>query len=64
MKIFESSFVGKKPPDEIIVNARFKELKLLIDNKFKIINIKIVIPEYRKKILNDCFNISELLNEK
>jgi hypothetical protein len=45
IKILESSFVGKKPPDEIIVNARFKELKLLIDNKFRIINIKIVIPE-------------------
>tara|TARA_S200000501_G_C20200224_1_gene472627 strand:+ start:226 stop:354 length:129 start_codon:yes stop_codon:yes gene_type:complete len=36
----ESSLVGKKPPEEIIVNARFKELKLLIESKFRIINIK------------------------
>ena len=38
--MFESSLVGKKPPDEIIVNARFRELKLLIDKRFNITNIK------------------------
>tara|TARA_Y100000022_G_C13197823_1_gene351227 strand:- start:336 stop:479 length:144 start_codon:yes stop_codon:yes gene_type:complete len=43
--ISESEFVGKKPPEDIIVNARFRELKLLIDNKFKVIKITKVRPE-------------------
>ena len=45
LRIFESSFVGKKPPDEIIVKAKFNELKLRIDIKFKIIKINKVKPE-------------------
>ena len=45
LRIFESSLLGKKPPDEIIVNAKFKELKLLIDIKLRIINIAKVNPE-------------------
>ena len=56
--------LGKKPPDEIIVKARFNESKLLIDMKFKIININKVRLEYNKKILIDCFKISELLKDK
>ena len=38
-KIFESSLLGKKPPEEMIVKAKFNELKLLIDISFKVINI-------------------------
>ena len=56
--------VGKKPPDEIIVKARFNESKLLIDIKFKITNISKVRLEYNRKILIDCFKISELLKDK
>jgi len=56
--------VGKKPPDEIIVKARFNESKLLIDIKFKIINISKVRLEYNRKILIDCLKISELLKDK
>jgi hypothetical protein len=55
--------VGKKPPDEIIVNDKFNELKDLISKIFKIKKINIVIPEYKKKILTVCFNISELLKD-
>ena len=62
--MFESSFVGKNPPDEIIVKAKFKESKLLIDIRFRIIKINNVKPDYNKKILVDCFRISELLNDK
>ena len=62
--IFERSFVGKKPPDEIKENARFKESKALIENKFNIIKITRVIAEYNKKILIACLRTSELLNEK
>ena len=64
LRIFESSLLGKKPPEDIIVNAKFSALKLLIEIKFKIININNVRPEYNKKILVDCFKISELLKDK
>ena len=56
--MFESSLVGKKPPDEIIVKAKFNESKVLNERKFKIININTVNDEYKMKILNACFKIS------
>ena len=62
--MFESSFVGKKPPDDIIVNAKFNESKTLMDIRFKVINKKKVKQLYKKKILIDCLNISELLKDK
>jgi len=55
--------VGKKPPEEIMLIAKFKELNDLIFNIFKIIKMDNVISEYNKKILNDCFNVSDLLNK-
>ena len=61
--MFESSLVGKKPPDEIIVKAKFNESKTLKEIAFKITNIIKVRPEYKRKILIDCFNISELLKD-
>ena len=61
--MLERSFTGKKPPDEINVKAKFKELKDLIENKFRIIKIKRVNAEYNKKILIVCLKISELSNE-
>ena len=63
IKIDERLLVGKKPPEEIIVIDKFKELKDLISKIFRIIKIEIVIPKYKIKILIVCFNISELLNE-
>ena len=63
-KTDERSFVGKKPPDEIMDIDKFKELKDLISKIFKIKKIDNVIPEYKIKILIVCFNISELLNDK
>ena len=54
---------GKKPPDEIIVIAKLRELKLLILNKLRIIKITKVIDEYKRKILKDCFKVSALLND-
>ena len=39
-KILSKLLVGKKPPEEIIVNAKLKELNALILKKFKIIKIK------------------------
>ena len=62
-RMFESSFVGKNTPDEIIVKAKFNELNDLIEKIFKIIKIIKVKLEYNKKILIACLNISELLRE-
>jgi|TARA_B110000285_G_C14639046_1_gene386759 hypothetical protein len=56
-------FVGKKPPDETIVIARFKELNDLTLKRLKIIKIANVIEEYNKKIFKDCFKVSALLKE-
>ena len=62
--ILDKLFVGKKPPEEINENAKFKESKVLIDSKLSIIKITKVIPEYIKKTLIACLNTSEVLNEK
>ena len=56
--------LAKNPPDEIIVIAKFSELNDLIPRMFKIIKIDIVNPEYSKRILIDCFKISEELKDK
>ena len=61
--IVDNSLTGKKPPDEIIVKARFNESNVLIEKKFKTININIVNDEYKIKILAACFKISELLKD-
>ena len=61
--IFDKSFTGKKPPDEIRENAKFKESKDLIEKIFNEINITSVNPEYKRKIFIACFKISELLKE-
>ena len=61
--IFDKSFTGKKPPEEIIVKAKFNESNDLIEKMFRIINIKSVKPEYKKRIFVACLRISELSNE-
>jgi hypothetical protein len=63
-KIFDKLFVGKKPPDEIIVIAKLNELKDLILEIFKIIKIPKVRAIYKINILVDCFKVSEVLNDK
>ena len=63
IKILDKLFDGRNPPDEIIVIARFKELNILISKIFKITKIANVSNEYRRKILNDCFKVSALLND-
>ena len=62
-KILDKLFVGKKPPEEIIVIARFNELNVLIFNKLRITKIINVMNEYNKKILNDCLRVSALLKD-
>ena len=62
--ILDKLFVGKKPPEEIKDNAKFNESNVLIENKFSIIKITRVIPEYIKKTFIACLSSSEVLNEK
>ena len=45
VKIDERLFEGKKPPDEIIVIAKFNEIKALIPMIFNIKKIDTVIDE-------------------
>ena len=54
---------GKKPPDEIRLNAKFNESKDLIEKRLSIIKINNVDIEYKKNIFIACFKTSELLNE-
>ena len=61
--IADNSLTGKKPPDEIIVKAKFNESNVLIEKISKIININIVNDEYKINILIACFKISELLKD-
>ena len=62
-KMFDKLLVGKKPPEEIIVIAKFSELNTLIFSMLRTIKIINVIKEYNKKILNDCFKVSALLKD-
>ena len=63
INIFDKLFDGKKPPDEISVIERFKELNILISKIFKIKKITNVINEYKRKIFSDCFKVSALLKD-
>ena len=63
-KIDERSLTGRKPPEEIIVIAKLRELNDLMPKIFKIIKIDKVNPEYNNKIFIDCFSVSEELKDK
>tara|TARA_B100000767_G_scaffold270135_1_gene293222 strand:+ start:790 stop:1020 length:231 start_codon:yes stop_codon:yes gene_type:complete len=63
VKILDKLFDGKKPPEDTTVIAKFNELNNLILKKLRIIKIPNVINEYKKKILRDCFKVSDLLKE-
>ena len=55
---------GKKPPDEINVIDRLNESKNLKSETFKIRKITNVNNVYKINIFDDCFNVSEVLNDK
>ncbi len=62
--IFVRSLSGKKPPDDIKLNAKFNELKVRTENIFKTKKITNVKKEYSKKIFIACLKISLLSNER
>ena len=49
VKILDKLFVGKKPPEDTTVMAKFNELNILILKKLRIIKMPNVINEYNKK---------------
>ena len=63
VKILDKEFVGRNPPEEIIVIAKLKDVKILKFNKFKIKNKANVNKVYKTNILKDCFKVSDLLND-
>ena len=62
--MFSREFVGKKPPEEINVIDKLKELKERTSNILSIIKIKNVNTVYKIKIFIDCLKVSEVLNDK
>tara|TARA_B100002019_G_scaffold253290_1_gene234738 strand:+ start:174 stop:443 length:270 start_codon:yes stop_codon:yes gene_type:complete len=63
LRIIDKSFTGKKPPEEIKVKARLRELNALIEKILRITKIIKVNSEYNNNILTACLNISELSKE-
>ena len=62
-KIDDRLLTGRNPPDEMIDNAKFRELYDRNPNKFKIIKIETVNAVYSKNILTVCLRISVLLKD-
>ena len=63
LRIIDKSFTGKKPPEEIKVKAKLRELNALIEKILRITKIIKVNSEYNSNILIACLNISELSKE-
>ena len=57
-------FTGKKPPEDMTVNERFRDVKDLKSKILKIINIIKVRNKQNIKILKNCLKISDELKAK
>ncbi len=57
-------FNGIKPPEDIMESDKLNESKVLKFINFKIKKINNVSNEYKIKTLNNCFKVSEELNEE
>ena len=64
LTMLDRLLTGKKPPDEINVNAKLNESKSLKSKKFKIKKIPNVNNIYKINIFDDCFNVSAVLKDK
>ena len=62
--ILDKLFTGKKPPDEINVIDRLNESKILKSRIFKMTKMASVNKIYKINIFEDCFKVSEVLNDK
>ena len=64
LTILDKLFTGKKPPDEINVIDRLNESKILKSRIFKMTKIPNVNKIYKINIFEDCFKVSDTLNDK
>ena len=64
LTIPDKLFTGKKPPDEINVIDRLNESKILKSRIFKMTKIANVNKVYKINIFEDCFKVSDTLNDK
>ena len=64
LRIPDKLFTGKKPPDEINVIDRLNESKILKSKIFKMTKIANVNKIYKINIFEDCFKVSDTLNDK
>ena len=64
LTIADKLFTGKKPPDEINVIDRLNESKILKSRIFKMTKIANVNKIYKINIFEDCFKVSDTLNDK
>ncbi len=64
LTIDERLLTGRKPPDEIKLIDKLKELNVLNSKILSIKNIPNVNDIYKIKIFDACFNVSDLSNEK
>ena len=62
--MLDKLFTGRKPPDEINVIDKLNESKNLKSKTFKIRKITNVNNVYKINIFDDCFNVSDVLNDK
>jgi len=62
--MLDKLFTGKKPPDEINVIDRLNESKILKSRIFKMTKIPNVNKIYKINIFEDCFKVSDTLNDK
>ena len=62
--MLDKLFTGRKPPDEIKVIAKLNESKNLKSKIFKITKIPNVSNVYKINIFDDCFKVSDVLNDK
>ena len=64
LTILDKLFTGKKPPDEINVIDKLNESKILKSRIFKMTKIANVNKIYKINIFEDCFKVSDTLNDK
>jgi hypothetical protein len=62
--MLDKLFTGKNPPDEINVIDKFNESKTLKSRNCKISKITNVNKVYKINIFEDCFKVSDVLNDK
>ena len=62
--MLDKLLTGRNPPEDINDIAKLNESNVLKSKNFKITKIPNVNNIYKISILKDCFNVSDVLNDK